>query len=298
MQARGEIAREESVYDAVDQRGQTYRLPIAEGDSLRLFRKTWAKVDGKGASIGSNGDVVTVIRETTEGLTMRNKHGQVGEVEWRRLLDTNSGRVLLGFGHALTIDAAQGITSDEHINALPRGTGGISAFKGYVAESRSTGTTWTMISGAAVHEAEKRSRALGDAAPVTTVDLWNRVAQDMSAKPYKALAIDLAKVARHDRETAIASFIEASHTLETITLAGRSVGNEVKSRLQAEAVRQQMERHVPALDEAIARNRVELTLAAAEINAHLASVRSEAENARVRMEAAVAGRMSSPGPGA
>jgi hypothetical protein len=44
------------------------------------------------------------------------------DVEWRRLADRETGLLMLGFGHALTIDAAQGITSDEHINALPRGT--------------------------------------------------------------------------------------------------------------------------------------------------------------------------------
>ena len=34
------------------------------------------------------------------------------------------------------MDAAQGITSDWHIDALPRGTGGATAFKSYTAESR------------------------------------------------------------------------------------------------------------------------------------------------------------------
>ena len=63
--------------------------------------------------------------------------GEVAEVEWRRLADEETGRLLLGFGHALTIDAAQGITSDEHINALPRGTSGVTGFTSYVAESRS-----------------------------------------------------------------------------------------------------------------------------------------------------------------
>ena len=163
LQERGEISRQEKVYNAIDQRGQTYTLPIAEGDRLRLFRKTWAIIGGKGGWMGSNGDIVTVVARTETGLTLCNKRGNVGDVEWRRLSDPNSGRLLLGFGHALTIDAAQGITSGEHIDALPRGTAGITSFKGYVAESRATGVTWTMISEAAVHEAERRSRALGDA---------------------------------------------------------------------------------------------------------------------------------------
>ena len=297
LQERGEISRQEKLYDAIDQRGQTYTLPVAEGDSLRLFRKTWATIDGMGGWMGSNGDIVTVVGRTETGLTLRNERGKIGEVEWRRLSDPKSGRLLLGFGHALTIDAAQGITSGEHIDALPRGTAGITSFKGYVAESRATGATWTMVSEAAVHEAERRSRALGDAAPVTTEDLWARVAKDMSAKPYKALAIDLAKAARRDREKVIAAFIGASHKLETMKIEGRDVGGEVRGRLQADAVRKQMERHIPALDEAMARNAAELKLAAADINAHLAGVRTDAEAARLRLEAAAAARSSSPGPG-
>ncbi len=121
--------------------------------------------------------------------------------------------------------------------------------------------------------------------------------KDISAKPYKALAIDLAKAARHDQEKAIDSFLGSSHKLETMKLQGRDVGGEVRSRLQADAVRKQMERHIPALDEAMARNAAELNVAAAEINAHLAGVRTEAEAARLRLEAAAARRSPSPGPG-
>jgi hypothetical protein len=297
LRARGEISATETVYEAIDQRGVTYDLPIAEGDSLRLFRKTWARIDGKDGSIGSNGDIVTVLGQSGRGLIVRNRDGQVGEVEWRRMLDKDTGRLLLGFGHALTVDAAQGITSGEHIDALPRGTAGVTAFKGYVAESRSTGTTWTVISEAAVHEAEKRGRALGDARPIATEDLWSRVAADMSAKPYKALGIDLLKAARREREAAVAAFIDGSCRLEAAALAGRDLGREARSRIEAEAMKRRTERHIPALEAALARNAVELQAAAAEIDAQLAGVGTDAEAARLRFEAAAAARSSSPGPG-
>ena len=45
-------------------------------------------------------------------------------MKWQKLMDDETKRLLLGHGHAITIDSAQGITSDEHINALPRGTEG------------------------------------------------------------------------------------------------------------------------------------------------------------------------------
>ncbi len=129
LKARGEIGADEVTYKAVDQRGETYDLPIATGDRLRLFRRTWARIDGRGGSIGNNGDVVEVMGRTEHGLRLRAKDGREGDVEWRRMSDDKTGRLLLGFGHALTIDAAQGLTSGEHINALPRGSAGLTAFK-------------------------------------------------------------------------------------------------------------------------------------------------------------------------
>ena len=100
-------------------------------------------------------------------------------------------------------------TKGEHINALPHGTGVTSAFKTYTAESRATGRTHTLISKASVHAAVQRSRALGDVTPMTQDDLWDRVAKDASAKPYKALALDLGGKAhrRHDQavETGLSS---------------------------------------------------------------------------------------------
>jgi hypothetical protein len=62
-------------------------------------------------------------------------------------------------GHALTIDSAQSITSGEPINALPRGTAGITAFKAYTAESRHITQVYTLIAEAVVYEAVKTGRA-------------------------------------------------------------------------------------------------------------------------------------------
>ena len=191
MKARGEISGRERVYAAVDQRGQAYDLALATGDRVRLFRRTWGSIDGRDQQVGNNGDVVTVLAQDADHLTVRTKDGRVAAIQWRRLSDMDSNRVLLGLGHALTIDAAQGLTSDEHINALPRGTAAVTAFTSYVAESRAKGTTWTVISEGALLEAERRRQAMGDATATTTQNLWDRAAEDMSEKPYKGLGIDL-----------------------------------------------------------------------------------------------------------
>jgi hypothetical protein len=218
LKARGEIGADEAVYKAVVYRGdkpEFFDLPIATGDRLRMYRKTVTQIDGRRATIGNNGDIVEVMGKTAAGLILRNARGQTAEIDWKRLSDQKTRRLQLGFGRAFTIDAAQGMsTKGEHINALPRGTGAISAFKTYTAESRATGRTHTLISKAAVHAAVQRSRALGDVTPMTEEDLWKRVAQDASAKPYKALALDLTAKARRRHDQAIEAGLSSHNRIE------------------------------------------------------------------------------------
>ncbi|MBV9750195.1 MAG: AAA family ATPase, partial [Acetobacteraceae bacterium] len=299
MRARGELGDDEVVYKAIARRGDAvdeYDLPLATGDRVRLFRRTWARIAGEGGAIGNNGDIVEVVGRTANGLRLRDKDGRVGEVEWRRLLDAETGRLLLGFGHAFTIDAAQGITSDEHINALPRGTAGVTGFTAYSAESRARGTTWTVIAEAAQFEAVRHGRALGDTTPVTVEDLWTRAAQDMAAKPYKPLGMDLANSARADRARAIAALIRQSHAFETLETDGRRLGREARQRVQAEAVRHSLPKHIAALDAAIVANAT-MQVPKLERELHLRGLRVEAEVARRTIEDAAKPRRPSPGPG-
>ena len=297
LKARGEIGADEVVYDAVDQRGEEYKLEIATGDRLRLFRRTWAKIDGKGGSIGSNGDVVEVAGRWAGGLLLRDRDGRVGQVEWRRLEAGKSGRLLLGFGHAMTVDAAQGITSDEHINALPRGTAGISGFKAYVAESRARGTTWTMISDEATFEAVRRQRALGDQTPITADDMWGKVAEDMAAKPYKALGMDLLQAVREDRDVAVRAFQREAHQVEALEQTGVDVGREIRYRAQAEAVRKSIPGLLASLDRAIAAAETSFTGPISEQEGHLRSVRVDTEIARRELDRAAIRPSRSPSPG-
>ena len=296
LKQRGEVAAEEVVYRAVDQRGQTYDLAIAAGDKLRLFRRTWGSVDGKQCEIGNNGDVVEVLGQSIDGVRLRTKDGRIADVQWRRLADQETGRLLLGFGHALTIDAAQGITSDEHINALPRGTSGVTSFTSYVAESRSRGTTWTVIAEAAVYEAERHKQALGDITPITRDDLWARVAEDMSKKPYKSLATDLLNAARQNREDTVDTFIACSHAIEWAQVQNPEFGQAAVKRIRAEAVNEALGRHLTALDHAADQNAGALrdTFQAREAIEHLRALTAEAKAAKRSIDAAAA---SGPAPG-
>jgi hypothetical protein len=287
LKERGEIAAGEMVYKAIDQRGQTYDLAIAAGDKLRLFRRTWGAVDGKKQEIGNNGDVVEVLSQSLTGIRLRTKDGRTAEVEWRRVADEATGRLLLGFGHALTIDSAQGITSDEHINALPRGTSAVTGFTSYVAESRSRGTTWTVISEAALYEAERHRQALGDITPITKDDLWARAAEDMSKKSYKPLATDLLNAARQNRADAVDIFIASNHAIETAQIDNPNFGRDAMKRFRAQAVNEGLARHMTALDNAMEQNAAELhdAFQARETREHLRALRAEAAATKRRIDA-------------
>ena len=90
LKARGEITGPKRVYAAIDQCGQQYDLTLAEGDRVRLFRKTWGSIDGRNQQVGNNGDVVTVVAQDSEHLTARTKEGQTARIEWQRLADTDT----------------------------------------------------------------------------------------------------------------------------------------------------------------------------------------------------------------
>ncbi len=286
MKARGELGADEIVHQAVDQRGETYDLPIATGDKVRLFRKTWGRIEGQGSGfIGSNGHLVEVLGQSAEGLRMRNAEGQIADVAWAVLKDAHSDRLLLGFGHALTIDSAQGITSGEHINALPRGTAGITAFKSYVAESRHVSQVWTILSEAVVFEAVRRSRALGDRDPITPEHLWAQVAKDMSEKPYKALGIDLVAAIERGQEADVDRFIRTEHRVFTQKAAGRDHGKELRARLREQELRQVLQKHIQPLTAALDRREAAIRELGEAVNAFPEALKARLQEAATAMSA-------------
>jgi len=254
LKARGELGGDEAIHPAVDNRGEQYELPVAAGDRFRLYKKTSATIDGRRGFIGANGDVVEVVRRAEDGLVLRDKNGRIGHVQWRRLRDRNTGRMLLGYGHCLTVDSAQGITSGEHINALPRGSAGITAFKSYVAESRHEYAAWTMVGEWGEYEAERMSRPLGDQRKITEADLWARTAKNMAAKPYKSLGIDLVDKLQKGLDTSYDHFIRSDMRIQRQRAEGRNLGVEFAGWQQDRAIRRVLEPQIEALDMAIRRN--------------------------------------------
>lgn len=236
LQKRGDIGADQKIIKAIDQRGEEYDMALAVGDKVRLYRRVWGLVGDKRTWVGNNGDICEVLSASDKGLKLRLADGQEAQVEWRRLSDPRSNRVLLGFGHAMTIDAAQGLTSDEHINAMPRGADLATGFTTYVAESRARGTTWTMISDGATFEAVRNGRALGDQEPITSDQLWDYVAKKMAHKPYKALGMDLPYRKKKDRDQRVRELIEIGRKVEKARLEGRDIGRENQMALRGRQI--------------------------------------------------------------
>jgi energy-coupling factor transporter ATP-binding protein EcfA2 len=240
LRVRGEIGKEEIVRAAIDQREEEYDLPLSVGDRVRLFSRTNCLTRSNDRSrwcqLGNNGDFVDVKGWNDNGIVLRNGKGVEGFVPWERLADQKTGRIKLGFGHAMTIDAAQGITSDEHINAMPRGTTAITGFTAYVAESRHVLTSWTKIAEAPVTEAETFARPLGDKTPVTIEDILNRIAGDMGRHPYKALAIDLEGV-ELKYQNDLRRWITQAHVNEKARQEGKSPGEKQRVRQASRGLR-------------------------------------------------------------
>jgi hypothetical protein len=117
--------------------------------------------------------------------------------------------------------------------------------------------------------------------------LWDRVAEDMSNKLYKALGMDLANGTRRNREVAIDTFIQSEHRVEVAKAAGRTPGVEARARLREEADRKALRSQLGALDEALARNGQAVTALGQEIETFLRTLRDQtADLARRGVEAA------------
>ncbi|MCW8309185.1 relaxase domain-containing protein [Acidiphilium sp. PA] len=258
LKSRGEITGPDTILKAIDQRGEHYDLPVAQGDRVRLFRKTWTQFhDARHGYLGNNGDILDVVAVSQDTITLRRSDGRTATVRQDALREEKTGRIMLGFGHAMTIDSAQGITSTEHINALPRGTANLTAFKAYVAESRHIDAAWTMIGEGGLLEAERLSRAIGDTTPITASDLWKRAAADMSEQRRKALGVELMDLINKQQEQIIESrsrksrsterWMKFQREVETTAAAGEDPAKHFQQKTQEREASVALAEHVQHL---------------------------------------------------
>ena len=193
--AAGEIGEDKIVLAAQDQHGTAYELPLAVGDRVRLFDRVNASFGTSGGVIGNNGSVLEVLALDTETVTLRAATGIAGRVKWNTLRDRNTGRVRLTYGDAGTIDSQQGITSTEHIDALPDGTRTVQGFKAYVAESRHRRKAWLVTSEGAERQEVIDRRPAGCSGIVRDQEIRENMARNLSRQPAKQAAVDFVGMA-------------------------------------------------------------------------------------------------------
>jgi phage/plasmid primase-like uncharacterized protein len=250
--AMGELGPDLVSIQATDQAGAAYNLTLAPGDRVRLFDRLNARfLDGGRGNIGNNGSVLEVRAVNAEGIVLRTAAGRNGAVSWESLADKKNGRTRLAPGDVLTIDAAQGLTSSEHINAMPSGSAGVQGFKGYTAESRHRDAAWLITSDGAERREVMTRRALGDARPVGVADVWENVARNLARQPAKASALDFMERA-HEIGRGTARAMQAGfRRTEAREAAGEprtTLGAQLRERRDARMIGQAMERLRQALD--------------------------------------------------
>jgi phage/plasmid primase-like uncharacterized protein len=95
----------------------------------------------------------------------------------------------LSYAYATTIDAGQGSTATEHIDALVSGSAATHLNKGYTAESRHRTATWLVVSEAAERQEIMGRVPRGAPLPVINHDVvWENAADNFAREPTKGLA--------------------------------------------------------------------------------------------------------------
>ena len=209
-QTTGEIGRDEITLPATDGT-DTFDLQLAPGDRIRLFKPVRGiyEIEGrrKDARVGENGSVVEIVKIKDGGLDLRVQSGRVAFVPWSNLQD-DDGKAMITLGDCLTIDSAQGLTSDFHIFAMPGGSKHVQAFKAYVASSRHRISSWLVTSKAEEMREIALRRPLGVTDPITDELIWENVAKNLARQDVKESATTM-------MERAAAAKVETVHTFQT-----------------------------------------------------------------------------------
>lgn len=188
MRAMGRLGQDERTV-TVTMRGEhgPQSLALSSGDRVRVFNRVWT---ADNQHFASNGDVITVLKTSADGLTARNNEGQDAFLPWRKFQPMKEGLPQLAYGYAVTIDASQGITSSEHIDALPDGSKMTQGLKAYTAESRQRDTTWLIVNEAAERRQIAGRLPVGEYRPIREDDVWKNVASNLSQQSVKASALE------------------------------------------------------------------------------------------------------------
>jgi phage/plasmid primase-like uncharacterized protein len=160
----------------------------------------------------------------------------------------------LGSGEVLTIDSSQGMTSHEHIDALPAGSAAVNGYKAYVAASRHRIRHYLVGSmGAELREVKaRRMSGLPRLSPQEAErEAWATLVTNLRKRPKKDSALDLLEQTAVNRRGTAQSLQRGLLRHETRELAGRQA-TTVRQRQANKAVRQAVPRIAAGLAAAAA----------------------------------------------
>jgi conjugative relaxase-like TrwC/TraI family protein len=189
LQASGKVGPDQ-IRIGVLQRGEdgVHHMPLAEGDKVRVFNRVWMN-----GHFASNGDIIDVVNVSTKGMTARNEEGHQAFVPWEKFQGAFESTPRLAYGHALTIDASQGVTSRIHFDAILSGSWNQQGGKGYVNESRQVEATLMFVNEAAERKKIFARMPRGQFQPIREADIWKHVGDNLARPTNKASAVDFLK---------------------------------------------------------------------------------------------------------
>lgn len=231
---KNDLGPDQKIVEAIDQNRVKYDLPIAVGDRVRFYKKTYAtmQVDGKTRtkSIGVNGSVLTIERIEADGMQVRNEAKVSGFVRWSSLADKATERLLLAYGDVITIDAIQSATSSEHITALVSGSQQVGGFAGYVSMSRARHASYVVVSDGLERVEIRSRRAQGNTDEIGVENVWENVARNLSRQPEKEMAVKLEQRAIRLYQGQLRSLAEAFQPRQQRATEGNHASNNAQAR--------------------------------------------------------------------
>jgi phage/plasmid primase-like uncharacterized protein len=253
----GELGADLAHVETTDGHGNGRSMDLAAGDRVRLFASTRGLFVDEGgrrrsASVGDNGTVLEIVAvDPREGIQVRGESRKVAFVAWAALRDrSGSGRLLLGTGEVLTTDTAQGITSDEHIDAMPAGSSAVPRGKAYVAASRHRVRHYLVASqGAELREVQtRRMSGLPQMTPAEGIrEAWNNLGKNLQRQAEKESALAMLEGAVQAKRSSVQTLQRTLRRHEAREAEGSSA-TTVRETQAAGEVRQA----IPGMADAIA----------------------------------------------
>jgi hypothetical protein len=235
--AIGKLGPDRKRIQAIDRDGRTYDMALAVGDRVRLFRSTRARfANGRVANIGRNGSVLEILEISTDAFAVRNlKTGTEGRIAWEELAGRN-GKLLLAYGDVLTVNTAQGLTTREHIYALPAGSQAVTGLQAYTAGTRHRQRAYLVTSEVAERGEIRNRRPLNDLREITADDKWANVARNFSNQPEKDIAIGMLERVERIRRGTVRQFPRNLQIAEQRAMRGQAPAqvHEALARRRAE----------------------------------------------------------------